>query len=113
MKTITSISILLAAFAGAAQAELSCPLTAEDRAQLAASPAKIASDEAIAALPAEKRAKLCQSIKTVKELRNTGRKLTDSKEASLVYLGPAYKQIFSKALNDYLEQLLASKFRNK
>ncbi len=117
MRIFGSAFFLLAAFGATASAAALCQpeLTAEDRAELAASPSHIASDETIAALPAEKKAKLCQSIKTVNELRaHENRELTDSKEASSFYLGPSYAKIFSKALNDYLAKLLASKgFRKR
>ena len=98
----------LAVLAPAAHAAMPCRLTPEDKAQLAQSPAKLDSDQALEALPADKKAKVCKSIQTVHNLQN-GAKLKGSSEASSYYLGPDYAPIYADALDAYMNELLASK----
>ncbi|MBI3564493.1 MAG: hypothetical protein HY079_04775 [Elusimicrobia bacterium] len=108
MKPLLLLPLLAVALAAPARAAVPCQLSEEDRAQLAASPAKLASPEAIEALPADKKAKMCKSIRTVHSLQN-GAKLKSSSDASSYYLGPDYAPIYADALDSYLNDLLASK----
>ncbi len=108
MKTLLVFSLLTAGLAVSARATLPCQLSKDDKAQLAASPAKLVSDQDFDALTQAKKDKLCKSIKTIHLLQNGG-KLSAPSDAATLYLGPDYKIIYSSALDDLFRQTMIDK----
>ena len=118
-RAITSF-VLLTAAALSAQAERPCAfkLTDEDHAVVAASAAsaasatRITSDADIESLPPNKKSMLCNTLRITKELMakpGSERKLTTSKNTSSVYLSGDYYEVFTKALRNYVADMLTER----
>lgn len=107
MKTLLAFAVL-SGLATAAHAAMPCQLTDDDRQELAASPAKLSSPQAIEALAADKKAKVCKSMATIHSLQQGG-KLSTTTDASTSYLGPNYKSIYDAALDDLFREVMLGK----
>lgn len=108
MKTLLLFSLFAAGLAASADAALPCQLTETDRAELAASPSKLASEQQINALAPAKKDKLCKSMETIHSLQQGG-KLSTTTDAATSYLGPNYKTVYDAALDDLFREVMLNK----